>query len=201
MIKTTKIYIIIAILAVIAGIVWYANKPNTDTPVNTDNPDDNQEQVVDEDDDLLADEEVDTSDWKTYRNEEFGYKILYPENKVKIVLDDVFERGSEGNPSFRINSGGHFALGVWGNKNGLSANEWINQDETGAQYQVQEMQFNNMSAYSAINLSWVGTCHIEWVIIPKFKKFYTFGVEICGESEKNSIELFHEIVDSFEFIN
>ncbi|NUM25758.1 MAG: hypothetical protein HUU49_04025 [Candidatus Buchananbacteria bacterium] len=33
-------------------------------------------------------EEIDTSDWKTYRNEEYGFEFKYPENWKIFLLDD-----------------------------------------------------------------------------------------------------------------
>ena len=77
MTKTFKTYLIITVLVIIAGIVWYANKSDTDIPVNTDN---NQDQVVDRNDEILSDDLLDTSDWQIYKNEEYGFEFKYPEN-------------------------------------------------------------------------------------------------------------------------
>ena len=144
---------------------------------------------------------VDTSDWQTYRNEEFGYELKYQENKVEIVLDDVFERGSKGNPSFKIKSGGHFALGVWENPKDLTAKEWIDKQYAaysgGWLWDFKETTVGTEKAFSALRTD---MCHIEWVIIPKLNYFYTFGTEICEDNKSISLETFNQILSSFKFI-
>lgn len=73
----TILFPVLAII-IIAGIVWYAQKPSENTTINTDNTEDNQDQVVDGDNDLLADDEIDTSDWVEYKNEEFDFSVKHP---------------------------------------------------------------------------------------------------------------------------
>ncbi|MCK5123268.1 MAG: Gmad2 immunoglobulin-like domain-containing protein [Candidatus Pacebacteria bacterium] len=144
-------------------------------------------------------EEDETVDWQTYRNEEFGYEMKYSKNVVEIFSDSVFERGSKGNPSFKIKSGGHFALGVWENPERLSFKEWLEKrDAMGTTYSVQEVMIGNHKGYSALNL--IYSCHIEWRGIEKENKFYTFGVEICEDDRDISLETFNQILSTFKFI-
>lgn len=137
---------------------------------------------------------------ETYKNEEYGYSIQYDDSLVQIT-DQVFERGTKGNPSFRINSGGHFALGVWGNPEGLTPVEWMKDRSAVAEWPAdfEEMTVNGEKAYKTFVNSMEGgtSCHIEWVIMPKTGRFYTFGLEICGDDKSGSLKTFHDIVSSF----
>lgn len=141
-----------------------------------------------------------TNEAKEYENEKYGYSIQYNSDLVEIVLDDFFERGTEGNPSFRINGGGHFALGVWENHKNLTAKEWI--DKQYAEYSggwgwgFEETTAGKEKAYSALRTD---MCYIEWIIIPKLDRFYTFGAELCQEDYSKSLKTFQEIVSSFKF--
>ncbi|MCK5320654.1 hypothetical protein KAJ61_04660 [Candidatus Parcubacteria bacterium] len=144
--------------------------------------------------------DADISDWQTYRNEEFGYEVKYSKNMVEIFPDSVFERGSKGNPSFRIKSGGHFAFGVWENPERLLFKEWLEKrDAMGTTYGVHEIIIGNYKGYSALNL--IYSCHIEWRGIEKENKFYTFGVEICEDDREISLEIFNQILSTFKFID
>ncbi|MEA2097541.1 MAG: hypothetical protein U9P70_00460, partial [Patescibacteria group bacterium] len=147
----------------------------------------------------VCEKNIDTSDWQIYRNEEFGYEIKYFKNMVEIFPDSVFERGSKGNPSFRIKSGGHFAFGVWENTEKLSFKEWLEKNNAmGATYDVQDVMIGNHKGYSALNL--YSLCHIEWRGIEKENKFYTFGLEICKDDKDISLKSFNQILSTFKFI-
>ena len=90
---------------------------------------------------------------------------------------------------------------MWNNPNNVSVKKWLDDNDIGIQYNPKEIQISNITAYSAVNSAYANTCHIEWTVIPKLSKFYTFGVELCGESIDNSIDLFHKIVSKFKFSN
>ena len=164
-----------------SGSVVKNSNTNTDTNTNFDNS------------------AVDTSDRRMYENEEYGYSLQYDSNKVQIDLNDVFERGTEGNPSFRINSGGHFAVGVWENLNSLTAKEWLeSNNDTGSAYSYSDISIGAVQATRAINISYK-TCHIEWNIIQKAKSVFTLAAEICKEEVEDSLSEFRNIVSSFQF--
>ena len=79
MTKTVKI-LIIAIIIIIAGLA-VAFWPKQDQPSNTNQPiavepDNNQPATTTEPEIITSD--IDTSDWKTYRNEEYGFEVKYP---------------------------------------------------------------------------------------------------------------------------
>lgn len=136
-----------------------------------------------------------------YKNDKYGYEIQYFENEVEIVLNEFIERGTEGNPGFRIKTGGHFAVGVWDNPKNLTARQWI--DEQYLEYsggwfgEFEEIVVGKEKAYSALTTE---PCYIEWIIIPKSNRFYTFGVELCDENIEDSLSIFKSVVDSFKFV-
>ncbi len=49
---------------------------------------------------------IDTSDWKTYRNEKFGYEIKYPKDWKLIYLSDLYP----GNTSISLRSPGYQSI-------------------------------------------------------------------------------------------
>lgn len=136
---------------------------------------------------------------QTYTNDVYNYKLQYPEDKASIVLDSVFEKGTEGNPGFRITSGGHFAIGVWPNPQNFTAREWI--DDHYAEYSggwlwgFKGTTVGSKQAFSALRTN---GCYTEWIIIPHNDKMYTLGAELCDENYSGSLETFKEIVASFK---
>lgn len=150
---------------------------------------------------LLEQKNNEISYGNKYKNNEYGYELQYSKDTTEIVLDEVFERGTKGNPSFRIKTGGHFAVGVWDNPKNLTARQWIDEQYTvysgGWFGEFKEITVGEEKAYSA---SITEPCYIEWVIIPGSNHLYTFGVELCDENIDASLSTFKNVVDSFRFL-
>ncbi len=85
--QATKISLFAVILAVVAGGVWYARKP---APETTPVAEPTTPEVVTPGDNESG--EVDTSDWKTYRNEEYGFELDYPNDWSVAEKDDVYTK-------------------------------------------------------------------------------------------------------------
>jgi len=72
---TITISIVVVILAAVGGAVWYAQsyKQSQNPPVAENEPEQTASSTT---------EDIDTSDWLTYRNEEYGFEVRYPETWV-----------------------------------------------------------------------------------------------------------------------
>jgi uncharacterized protein YxeA len=210
-IKIVLSIVIIIFLIVLAAVLW-TKENQTDEQKNVDNQgqmkeETNQNSTNDQETEVIT-SDIDTSDWNTYRNEKYGYELNYDKDKIDIVLDDVFERGTEGNPSFKIKSGGHFTVGVWDNPQSLSTREWLDQkysDYSGKWLgNYIDDDINGMNIVRAIadnrKSSDPYQCYIEWVIFSKNDKFYTIAGEFCNTGD-DSIEVFHEVASTFNFTN
>ncbi len=78
-------------------------------------------------------EPIDTSDWKTYRNEEYGFEFKYP--KEWAGQNEVHYNDKNRNPSYqnleadlleRIIIGDSFNIGIYGNNKKISLKDWLN---------------------------------------------------------------------------
>src|SRR3989338_5475983 len=97
-VKTILAIAIIIIIAILAIAFW----PKQDQPSNTNQPvitepDDNQsatnpEPTATTTEPEIITSDIDTSDWQTYRNEEYGFEVKYPKNwEYKIRESGLIE--------------------------------------------------------------------------------------------------------------
>ncbi|MGB0757202.1 MAG: PsbP-related protein [Patescibacteria group bacterium] len=79
-----NIIVIISILGIllIGGSVWYVQKNNQ--PDNEDHT-----TQAPQEGELIA-SDIDTSDWQTYRNEEYGFEFMYPEGWGVVLEGESF---------------------------------------------------------------------------------------------------------------
>ena len=211
--KSTIILVALAfvVLGVVLGLlIWpkelanngqpMDNQPSTNQPITT-----NPEPTATTTEPEIITTDIDTSDWKTYRNEEYGYTIKYPQDNVDMVVGSVLEGGTRGNPGFRIKEGGHFAIGVYDNQNKLTAQGWLDQrysDYSGGWIgEYKNEQLNRRHVTRAISDNRKDgdpyQCYIEWTILPAENRFYTIMGELCNTGG-DSIDLFKKIISTFQ---
>jgi len=83
---------IILILAIVAGGFWYASNQNNVIPEKSGIQNEQKNEKIsqnNQDIEELKIEDIDTSDWKTYRNEEFGFEIKLPHYNYEKQVDST----------------------------------------------------------------------------------------------------------------
>ena len=79
--KNIIVLLSIIILAVLAGGFWFVgNQENKKETANS-------QSVIQEEQE--AGNEIDTSDWLTYRNEEYGFEVNYPKDWEYDTIDGI----------------------------------------------------------------------------------------------------------------
>jgi len=79
-------------------------------------------------------EEIDTSNWKTYRNEEYGFEFKYPEDwkidflsngQASIFNLNLFKWGPTQREGTEFFDGGSFKVSIFKIDNGVSLEKWL----------------------------------------------------------------------------
>jgi len=148
-------------------------------------------------------EEIDTSNWKTYRNEEYGFEFKYPGEWVieEKNSDILFWRNIEKNQEINYEIGAPLVLNIkkidsrsikdWFNK------EFSNRDKNFFPDYIETTigKANSLEILDPLN---IGGCDQRFVLI---KKSYLHEIKRHGSTCDYSNELFNEILASFIFID
>lgn len=128
--KKDKIYlaIFIVVALVVGGFLWWwikeANQEmSKETEIATSQASKPKEKQ--------KAEEIDTSNWKTYVNEEYGYSLKVPEGWEETKVDDKREMFMKTYKEFSPQVGirGEIVIDVFSNQEKLSLSEWIDRND------------------------------------------------------------------------
>lgn len=138
------------------------------------------------------------SNWERYENDTYGYRLENRGNKTMIV-DDVYEGGTEGNPSFKIIGGGHFSISIHDNPNHLSIQEFFESNNHSAvRYSYDDLGIGGLSGQRVFNES-VSECAIEWVAVTYGSKIFSSRLEACEDNRSTASWHFLHIMNSLRF--
>jgi len=212
--KSTLIASVIIIFALIGGgVVWYAkNKPESVNPPAMGN--ENQPAEIKN----QKSEIINTDDWQTYRNEEYGFEVRYPREWTIKDGNPVFEgiitltspetekniQEAVGRGRATEIPGGDIVISVVDTE-GKNLENYLNYNleiqKSGLSridlVKFNKTEFNNYVAYEALlgGFSAYYTIYIE-----NDQKVYRILFELkANKDELNDAE--NTIIDSFEFIN
>lgn len=194
--KPILLAIVFAALLVIGGVFWVMQKhpvavnqlvatdPVAETPVQTE-----------------SENPIDTSDWKTYRNEEYGFEFKYSESFAHPVPGEIYEGTKLRDSSFNVNGGGHFEYDVWENPNRLTATELMQQKYQGSGWRGGSLVTIDHSTGTYFRgLRDDGVCLIEVNMFPDTRVFHVIRIEICNvEKRSEKMDTFHDILSTVQY--
>lgn len=144
--------------------------------------------------------EIDTSNWQTYRNEEYGFEVKYPQGwKFKAISDQITQFGT--NEEF---------LGVYhtppnhiqvyqsvndllNNDQGLDFNSWINkQIANGLFYDKKTIIISDIQGVEVIDR---GIINFRNILVKKGEYIYSIVVN----QDHSQMNIFDQILSTFKF--
>ena len=154
-----------------------------------------------EDDDVLAD---DISDWKTYRNEEYGFEIKYPEDwGVSIGESKPWHKGALGVVYITGDTKDPFyapiAITTLGNKKRLPIKKWYQEYyPKGDGSRLQEVKFNEVNGMRILSL-WLDG--LDGFYFSNEDRIYSVSIMDLQENAENQIMMNEKLLSTFKFIN
>lgn len=220
--KKITIISIVILLALLAGAgVWkWKNNPQNITEQQKQN-----EQNKNESDDLVTEkdppvlEKIDTSNWQTYRNEEYGFEFKYPniylsdcskiQNELSISISDTEKEDCYSWPDGRIGIGFEiydknkpdFHYDSYSIKKVKLNNQEI--DQVIGYYEIKGSEGEILSYHpkSKVILSLIPYKNDKYILL-SYSQLYSLeegGTSYGFKIEKNIEDIYYSIVKSFKF--
>lgn len=184
--------------------VFNENTENNDSEeidVSALNFEDGQDDVTEE----IVDEEIDTSDWKVYRNEEYGFEIDYPKNSM------LRESVEDGYILFTNPGYGAYGISIIENPKKISLKEWLN---TSPAFDPDLPETSNILSQKEVFINgeeWIeteevgaGSFKVKNIYFAKSNKIFVIGCginlqKIIGNKFNEYLDDCQKSQDSFKF--
>ena len=165
------------------------------------------EPLVVSDNEIVSDDDVlkiDTSDWKTHRNEEFGFEMRYPEDWDifieeyesrwhETVLGRIVISGSAKDPFYAP-----LSITIRSNEEKLSIKGWYQKNyPNGDISRLQEVRFDKTNGIRVLSLWSDG---LDGFYFSNEDKIYSVSIMDLQENAENQIMMNEKLLSTLEFI-
>jgi hypothetical protein len=140
----------------------------------------------------------DTSGWQTYRNDEFGFEVKYPDSYQVVKLSDKSIEGFNIDDS----TGGFFFINTYDNSRGLSLSEWAKDDQTTRDLSTwEQISLNSMEGLKSPTLENIERGLDYDILISKDNKIYEISFRTSAPNVEGKLDVFKQILSTFRSVD